>query len=326
MSDTIGVLVTNLGTPTAPTTAAVRTYLAEFLSDSRVVEIPRPLWWLILHGIVLRIRPKRSAALYQKIWTPEGSPLLVNSQKLVNALQQKFVIENNNSIKIVLGMRYGQPSIEQALQTLQQANCNKILVLPLFPQYSAATTASVFDAVAKVFRKWRALPELKMLTQYYKHPAYIAAIADSIQQHWQQHGQQHLLFSFHGLPQRCVELGDPYQQQCLATAQLVVEQLQLPQEKYSVVFQSRFGRAQWLQPYCDKTLQAMPAQGIKNVSVICPGFAVDCLETLEEINQLNREIFLNAGGEIFHYIPALNDSAMQANLLKAIISANMLFR
>jgi ferrochelatase len=364
MNEKLGVLLCNLGTPAAPTTKAVRTYLAEFLSDPRVVEIPRWLWLPILHGIILRIRPKRSAALYQKIWTLKGSPLLVHSQNLVKALQQELhnlastktkndllrggagepsincaqqfiesrkrqdpappdFKDNKLPIQITLGMRYGQPSIEQALTTLQQANCNKILVLPLFPQYSAATTASIFDAVANILKKWRTIPAIQTVTQYYNHPAYIAAIANSIQQHWQQQGQQqHLLFSYHGLPQRCVDLGDPYQQQCLSTAQLVAEQLELIPGHWSVVFQSRFGRAQWLQPYCDKTLQAMPAKGIKSVSVICPGFAVDCLETLEEINQLNRELFLQAGGKEFHYITCLNDSMAQVELLNDIIINN----
>ncbi len=320
MSNRIGVLITNLGTPDAPTARALRPYLAEFLSDTRVVEIPKPLWWLILHGIVLRLRPKRSAKLYQKIWTPAGSPLLINSKNIVTALQQQLSQESSQSLQVVLGMRYGKPSIQQALETLQKADCSKILVLPLFPQYSAATTASVFDAVAAVLKTWRVIPALQMLTHYYDCPAYITAIADSIRQHWQQHGEQQLLlFSFHGLPQRCINLGDPYQQQCQTTATLVAAQLQLPPEKWSVVFQSRFGRAQWLQPYCDITLKSLPTQGIKNVSVICPGFAVDCLETLEEINQLNRELFLQAGGEEFHYIPALNDSTAQINLLKTLI-------
>ncbi len=323
MNDTLGVLITNLGTPAAPTAHALRKYLSEFLGDSRVVEIPQPIWWLILHGIILRVRPKRSAELYQKIWTLDGSPLLVNSQKLVNTVQAQLAKEQNQTIKVVLGMRYGQPSLSQALTELQKAGCGKILILPLFPQYAAATTASIFDAVAKIFKKWRVIPELKLLTQYHANPAYITAIAESVRQHWQQHGQQHLLFSFHGLPQRCVDLGDPYQQQCLNTAQLITKQLELTQEQWSVVFQSRFGRAQWLQPYCDITLQKMPEKGIKNINVICPGFAVDCLETLEEINQLNRELFLKAGGKEFHYIPCLNASELQVNLIKHLIIEQM---
>lgn len=320
MNKTVGVLITNLGTPAAPTAKALKRYLSEFLSDPRVVEIPRLLWLPILHGIILRMRPKHSAALYQKIWTPEGSPLLINSQNLVKALQQQLPPD---TFKIALGMRYGQPSIREALTHLQQANCEEIIVLPLFPQYSAATTASTFDAVAAVLKTWRVVPKLKILTHYFDHPAYITALAESVKQHWQQHGQQdQLLFSFHGLPQRCVELSDPYQQQCLMTARLVAEQLQLPQEKWSVVFQSRFGYAKWLQPYCAETLQNLPGKGIKNVSVICPGFAVDCLETLEEINQLNRNLFLKAGGEKFYYIPCLNDSTAHVGLLKEIIMTN----
>lgn len=313
----LGILLTNLGTPTAPTTAAVRRYLAEFLADPRVVEIPRPLWWLILHGIVLRIRPRRSAALYRKIWTTEGSPLLVNSQRLTNALQTELA---NNNCKVVLGMRYGKPAIAQALNELRAHAVKRIIILPLYPQYSAATTASTYDAVAATLKNWRAIPAIQLLNSYYDQPLYIAAIANSIRNYWQTHGQNdHLLFSFHGLPKRCIELGDPYQQQCYATAQLVAEKLQLALEHWSVAFQSRFGAAEWLQPYCDKTLQAMPTQGKKNVAVICPGFAVDCLETLEEIAQQYRTLFLQAGGESFNYIPALNDSTEQVALLKQLI-------
>jgi len=321
MKKPIGILITNLGTPDAPTTSALRRYLNEFLGDPRVVEIPRPLWWLILHGIVLRIRPKRSAALYQKIWTAEGSPLLLNSQNLVKALQQLLPAED---FKVVLGMRYGQPSIKEALSVLRQSGCERIIILPLFPQYSAATTASTFDAIADALKTWRVIPELKMITHYFANAFYISALVESIKQHWQLHGEQDLLlFSFHGLPQRCIDLGDPYQQQCLTTAQLVAEHLQLPQAKWSVVFQSRFGYAQWLKPYCADTLQTLPGKGIKSVSVICPGFAVDCLETLEEINQLNRELFLKAGGEKFFYIPALNDSVVQVDLLAEIIKSGV---
>jgi len=330
----IGVLVTNLGTPDAPTPSALRRYLAEFLWDPRVVEIPRPLWWLILNGIVLRVRPKKSAQLYQKIWTPEGSPLLVNSRKLVNKLQNKISAETFTStsmstgsrlpsrddeglFKVVLGMRYGNPSIKDALEELKQHNVEQIIVLPLFPQYSAATTAATFDAVTETIKTWRYIPSIKFISHYFDHTGYIDIVADSIRA--QYNSNHHLVFSFHGLPKRCVELGDPYQQQCQTTAKLIAEKLQLSSEQYTVAFQSRFGYAEWLQPYCDETLRALPQKGIKHISVVCPGFAVDCLETLEEIAQQNREIFLNAGGESFNYIPALNANDKHIEFLTQLI-------
>ncbi len=315
----MGVLLTNLGTPSAPTPKALRRYLAEFLGDPRVVELPRLLWWLILHGIILRFRPRKSARLYQKIWTPEGSPLLVNSLQLLKNLQNQF---NPSEVEIFLGMNYGQPSIPAALAQLQKQKIQRLLVLPLYPQYSATTTAATFDSVAKTLQTWRHLPEINMLTHYYTEPEYIAAIAASILQQ-QVNPNSHLLFSFHGLPQRFVDAGDPYQQQCLTTAQLVTEQLQLRNEAWSIAFQSRFGAAKWLQPYCDKILRELPAQGKKDVTVICPGFSVDCLETLEEIAIQNRKLFMQAGGEKFSYISALNASNLQVEMLKKIIVKNI---
>lgn len=315
-----GILLTNLGTPDAPTPAAVRRYLAEFLWDRRVVEIPRPLWWFILHGIVLRTRPHQSAKLYQKIWTAEGSPLLVNSLRLTQALKEKFENCGNNSLVFALGMRYGNPSIANALTELRQQEIDRLLILPLYPQYSATTTASTFDAVNKTLQSWRYIPEIKMIAQYHADSEYIAAIAQSIQhQQTQANTANHLLFSFHGLPQRFVDAGDPYQQQCYITAQCVAEKLQLTKEHWSIAFQSRFGKAKWLQPYCDSMLRTLAAQGKKNLTVICPGFAVDCLETLEEIAIQNRNIFLQAGGESFHYIPALNNSTHQITMLMRLI-------
>lgn len=311
----IGVLLTNLGTPDAPTPAALRCYLAEFLSDPRVIEIPKLLWWPILHGIILRTRPQRSAALYQKIWTPEGSPLLVYSQRLAEKLQQQL----GSNIKVALGMRYGNPSINHALEELR--NTQKVIILPLYPQYAASTTGSTFDAVVNVLKKWRHVPELHFIQPYHQEPAYIAAITETIRMHWD--GQSHLLFSFHGLPQRAVKLGDPYQRQCQATAYAIAETLHLNPDQWRVVFQSRFGYAEWLQPYCDKTLQSLPQQGIKSVTVVCPGFAIDCLETLEEIMQQNRDIFIKAGGESFRYIPALNNSEAHIKMITMIIHKYM---
>ena len=299
------VFLVNLGTPQAPTAKALRRYLAEFLWDPRVVEIPRPIWWIILNMFILPLRPRRSAKLYQKIWTPEGSPLLINSQKLAENLQKKL----GDKTRVVLAMRYGQPSIKSALDKMREQGIQHFIVIPLYPQYSAATNGSIFDAIAKQLKKWRHVPELYFLSNYYYLPSYIDAIAGSIENYWQEHGKDHyLLFSFHGIPKRNVQLGDPYQAECEATVKQVAEKLKLSATQYQLVFQSRFGPAEWLQPYCDETLKKLPSQGIKKVAVICPGFAVDCLETLEEIAEQNQELFLQAGGESYHYIPALNDS------------------
>ncbi|MEK7323221.1 MAG: ferrochelatase [Pseudomonadota bacterium] len=306
----LGVLLTNLGSPEAPTAEAVRHYLAEFLWDPRVVEIPRPLWWLILHGLVLRTRPSRSAHAYQRVWTDEGSPLLVFSRRQAAGLQALLQQRCGGPVRVALAMRYGQPSIAAGLRELRAAGARRILVLPLYPQYSGATTASTFDAVTAVLKTWRWVPALRFVNHYHDEPAYIAALARSIQEHWQQQPRgERLLFSFHGMPKRTLLLGDPYHCQCLKTARLVAERLQLVQGEWQVTFQSRFGRAEWLQPYTDKTLRAWAKANVQRVDVVCPGFAADCLETLEEIAMLNKDAFLAAGGEQLHYIPALNDRA-----------------
>lgn len=315
MSPSIGVLLVNLGTPAAPTTTAVRKYLAEFLGDPRVIEIPKLLWRPILHGIILRNRPKKSAQLYQKIWLDEGSPLLVYCQRLAAKIQQQVP----DNIKIFLAMRYGQPSIQQALENFRQSNLQQLLILPLFPQYSATTTATIFDCVSQYLKSWRNIPEVRWIKNYHHEPDYIQGIVNTIQQ--QNH--EHLLFSFHGLPQRCVDAGDPYFSECNKTVSNINQQLKLDQNNYSLTFQSRFGPAKWLQPYCDVTLQKLAKQGKKNVTVICPGFAVDCLETLEEMVIRNREIFIEAGGESLNYIPALNDSPAQINLMTKLIEKNV---
>lgn len=316
----LGVLLTNLGSPDAPTPAAVRRYLAEFLSDSRVVEIPPPLWWPILHGVVLNTRPKRSAHAYQRIWWEEGSPLLIISRRQAAALQQRLEQSAPGPVRAVLAMRYGNPSIVAGLRELRAAGARRILVLPLYPQYSAATTASTFDAVAAVLRGWRWLPELRFVTHYHDRLDYIAALARSIEESWAEHGRgERLLFSFHGMPKRTLLLGDPYHCQCQKTARLVAERLQLGEGQWQVSFQSRFGRAEWLQPYTDKTLQFWAQQGVRRVDVACPGFSADCLETLEEIAMLNKDAFLVSGGERLHYISALNERpdhiAMLADLV-----------
>lgn len=318
-----GVLLVNLGSPDAPTASALRRYLAEFLWDPRVVEAPRWLWWCALHLVILRIRPSRSAKAYAKVWTDEGSPLIAISKRQHQAIA-KTLADNNLDVVVELAMRYGNPSIAAGMQALREKGARRILVLPLYPQYSATTVASVIDEVTDVARRWRWLPELRFINQYHDYPVYINALADSITQHWQQQGRgQKLLFSFHGIPQRYVDNGDPYFCHCQKTARLVAEKLQLTDDEWMVVFQSRFGREPWLQPYCDKTLQALPAEGVKSVDVISPGFSADCLETLEEIDMENREYFLEAGGEQFQYIPALNDRPEHIDALCEIITQHL---
>lgn len=308
MPECLGVLLTNLGSPDAPTPAAVRRYLAEFLWDPRVVEIPRPLWWLILHGVVLPTRPKRSAHAYQRIWWEEGSPLLVISRRQAAAVQQALEQACSGPVRVALAMRYGTPSIAAGLKQLRDAGARRIVVLPLYPQYSGATTASSFDAVSAVLRRWRWVPELRFVSHYHDEPAYIESLARSIEESWAQNGRgDRLLFSFHGMPKRTLLLGDPYHCQCHKTARLVAERLQLADGEWRLSFQSRFGRAEWLQPYTDKTLVSWAQQGVRHIDVACPGFSADCLETLEEIAMLNKDAFLEAGGQRLHYIPALND-------------------
>jgi len=315
-----GILITNLGTPDAATTGAVRRYLDEFLSDPRVVETPRWLWQLILHGVILRIRPPRAAKAYQKVWTAQGSPLLSISQQLVAKLKAQTGQVFPGPVRIELAMRYGQPSIEAGLQTLRQANAQRILIFPLYPQYSATTTATTFDAVSKVLRRWRWLPELRMISHYHDHPAYIRAIAESIRAHWQQHGRvEKLMMSFHGLPEHYLHQGDPYFCECHKTARLVAENLQLDDTQWQLSFQSRFGREEWLKPYTDKTLTEWGQQGVQSVQVVSPGFSVDCLETLEEIAMENRHLFLEAGGKEYQYIPALNAQSLHTDMLFELI-------
>lgn len=304
---TTGILLTNLGTPDAPTTAALRTYLREFLWDKRIVDMPRPMWWLILQ-IILLIRPRISARNYRKVWSDSGSPLLAISQKQLAAIRQRISELTQAPVPVELGMRYGNPSIEHALQKLREANAHRVLVFPLYPQYSSSTTASTFDAIAQAVAHWRWVPELRFINSYHDAPAYIDALVNSIQESWDKNGQsQMLLFSFHGTPKRFLTTGDPYHCQCQATARLVAEQLGIVESRWQVTFQSIFGREEWLQPYTINTLQTLAQSGVKSVDVVCPGFSADCLETLEEIEEQNREAFIKAGGERFHYVSALND-------------------
>jgi len=316
----MGVLLVNLGTPDAPDRAAVRRYLKEFLWDPRVVETPRALWWLILNGIILTTRPQRSARAYASIWGKEGSPLLTISRAQHARLAEALGPE----LKVELAMRYGQPSIPQALAALRQAGVRRLLVLPLYPQYSGTTTASVFDAVTREISGWRWIPELRFVNQYHDDPALIAALADSVRAYQARHGRpQRLVMSFHGLPQAYCDAGDPYFCQCHKTARLLAERLELATEDYAIAFQSRLGVKAWLQPYTDAYLQGLPAQGIRRVQVICPGFSADCLETLEEVAMENRDHFLAKGGESYDYIPCLNDGEGHIAFLKGLIHRHL---
>jgi ferrochelatase len=313
MKNNVGVLLTNIGTPAAPTPQAVRRYLKYFLSDKRVVQLPRAIWWPILYGIILPFRSRHSAKLYKKIWTTEGPPLLLHSQHIVKKLEAQL------NCPVALGMHYSEPSIETALKYLQEKNSEKIIILPLYPQYSATTTASTLDHVAAVFKTWHHVPTIHLIKDYFANPGYIQALCESIQQTWQRHGKKHLLFSFHGIPKRYVDAGDPYFEQCQHTVELVTQQLHLNNTEWSLAFQSRLGRAKWLTPYTNDVLKSFPTKGITDLQVICPGFAVDCLETLEEIAIRGKECFLNAGGKSFYHIPALNDSEAHITALKNII-------
>jgi len=316
-----GVLLVNLGTPESPAVADVRRYLKEFLWDPRVVEVSRPAWWLVLNLVILNTRPRRSARAYAKVWTAAGSPLMVISGKQHVALQAELDQQSGAPVKVVLAMRYGKPSIAAGMQELRAAGAERLLVLPLYPQYSATTTASIVDAVADELRHWRVVPELRFINDYHEHPSYIRALADSVRNYQAEHGEpDKLLLSFHGIPQDYVDAGDPYATQCNRTAELLVQALELPTDRWQLSFQSRLGPKQWLQPYTDHALTALAEAGVKNVQVICPGFSVDCLETLEEVALENRDIFLGAGGEQYAYIPCLNDDASHIHLFSELIS------
>ena len=315
-----GILLTNLGTPDAPTPAALRRYLGEFLRDPRVVEVPRPLWWLILHGFILRFRPARSAHAYGRIWTEQGSPLLVIARKQAAAVEAALRATELKDGVVRLAMRYGTPSIRDVMREMRAANVQRLLVLPLYPQYAAATTASTLDAVCQELGHWRHVPELRFINHYHDDDRYIRALADSVRAHQQQHGRpDRLVMSFHGIPKHYFLAGDPYFCHCQKTARLVAEQLELQGDQWNVAFQSRFGRREWLKPYTDHLLQDLAREGTGHVQVICPGFSADCLETLEEIEILNKEIFLTAGGRTFSYIPALNDRPAHIEALVEII-------
>jgi ferrochelatase len=318
-----GILLCNLGTPEAPTAPALRRYLGQFLADRRVVEIPRFIWWFILHGIILRIRPGKSAAKYATIWTPEGSPLKAWTEKQAKLLRG-YLGERGHHVDVRYAMRYGQPAVERQLAAMKADGCTRILVLPAYPQYCAATTASVYDMVFQWGLDTRTLPEFRFVNHYHDDPGYIEALKASVQKHWMAHGRpEKLVMSFHGMPERTLHLGDPYHCECHKTGRLLAEALGLKIDEYMVTFQSRFGRAKWLEPYTEPSLIALAQQGVGRVDVICPGFSSDCIETLEEIDQEAREAFMHAGGKEFHYIPCLNDSAEGMRALTAVCEQHL---
>jgi len=320
----IGLLITNLGTPDAPTTSALRKYLGEFLADPRVVEFPRFLWRCILHGVILRIRPSRSAKAYRSVWMDTGSPLLVHTKAQCEALSQVYQARFKGRIDVRFAMRYGRPSIDATLKDMLDNGVRKLIVLPLYPQYSASTSGSTFDAIAKSFTQRRWLPDLRFISHYHDYPAYIDALASTVTSHWAQYGRaEKLLMSFHGIPKRYLTQGDPYHCECYKTSRLLAEKLGLTPADYITTFQSRFGREEWLTPYTDHTLKELAASGTRSVQVICPGFSADCLETIEEIDEENREYFTSAGGERYEYIPALNAQAVHIEALTQLIDEQL---
>ena len=319
-----GVMLVNLGTPDAPTPSAVRRYLREFLWDPRVVEIPRPLWFVILNFFILPLRPAKTAKKYAAIWKPDGSPLRVYHSRQTQLLRGYLGQKTGSPVPVAGAMRYGNPSIKEGLAELREKGCERLLVIPLYPQYAASTTASVEDALAKALRKWKPAPRVRVVQDFHDHVAYAKAIARSVNDYWFKHGRpDRLLMSFHGLPKRSVERGDPYQKQCLASAKRIAAELGWDDPRTLVTFQSRFGAQEWIQPYTDKTLERLGREGVGRVDVICPGFAADCLETLEEIAIEGRLTFLEAGGKDFHYIPTTNDLPPWMTALSIIAIENL---
>jgi protoporphyrin/coproporphyrin ferrochelatase len=320
----IGILLVNLGTPEAPTAAALRPYLKQFLSDPRVVEIPRPVWWLILHGIVLNTRPRKSAEKYAKIWTAGGSPLKVHTERQANLLRSYLGATTQAPLVVSWAMRYGTPPVDAGLAQLKAQGCDRVLVVPLYPQYAASSTGSTYDAVLAAAAHMRNVPELRLVKHFHDHPGYIEALARSVREHWTANGRpERLVMSFHGVPRFTLERGDPYHCECQKTGRLLAEALSLRPEQYVVAFQSRFGRAEWLKPYTQDTVEALGRKKTRRIDVVCPGFVADCLETLEEIAMENKAAFLSAGGGEFHYIPCLNESEAWIEALAAISQAHL---
>ena len=317
----LGVLMVNLGTPEAPETAAVRRYLAEFLSDPRIIELPRWLWSVLLHGVILRIRPPRSAKAYREVWSEEeGSPLLSISRRQETALRAELERRFGDRVALALGMRYGSPSIDSAIAELEAAGVRRLIVLPMYPQYSGTTTASVFDAVTSRLQRTRWIPETRFVNQYCDEEGFVEALAASVRESWETHGRGELLVtSYHGIPKRYLTNGDPYHCLCHKTSRLLAERLGLAPDGIRVVFQSRVGREEWLRPYCDETMKALPGEGVTSIDVLCPAFSADCLETIEEISGENREYFEEHGGERFRYIPCLNDRPDHVRFLGDLI-------
>ena len=323
--DKTAIVLVNLGTPEAPTSGKVRRYLKQFLSDPRVVEVPRAIWWWILHGIILPFRSGKSAKKYSQIWGKEGSPLLVHTRKQASLLQGLLGERGHSALTVVPAMNYGQPALPDVLDQLKQQGADRILILPAYPQYSATTTASVFDAVFAHYARVRNVPELRLIKHYHDHEAYIVALREAVLTYWDNYGRgDKLIMSFHGVPQRTLDLGDPYHCECYKTGRLLAEALRLSREQYQVTFQSRFGKAKWLQPYTAPTLIELAKSGTHRVDVICPGFTSDCLETLEEIALEGKNEFLQAGGKEFHYIPWGNEAPRWISALAEIAEQHVI--
>ena len=319
-----GVLLINLGTPDAPTPTALRPYLKEFLSNRRVIEVPRLIWWPILYGFILPFRPKQSAEKYALIWTAEGSPLKVHTERQTVLLAEMLRNTVNNKLVVEYAMNIGNPSVASVLNKMKSAGCDRILVIPLFPQYAASSTAAAMDAVFAALNHMRNMPAIRTVKQYHDHPGYIAALAQNIREYWEQHSQpDKLIISFHGVPRKNLDKGDPYFCFCQKTGRLLAEALNLEQSQYQVCFQSRFGRAQWLQPYTAETLENLGKNQIRRVDIVCPGFVSDCLETLEEIAIEGKKIFIEAGGKEYHYIPCLNERTDWIAALADIVQSNL---
>lgn len=315
-NDKTGVLLVNLGTPDRPVCPGLRKYLGEFLMDPRVIELPKLLRAILVKGIIINVRSHKSAATYREIWTENGSPLLLNSQRL----GEKVATLLGEDYHVEVAMRYGNPSVSSAISKLHESGVRNVVAIPMYPQYSGSTNGSTFDAIGNAFSKQRWIPHLRFVSEYYRQPSYISAVGNCIRAHWEQHGQkQKLIMSFHGVPKKYITRGDPYQQQCQDSAQRIADYLSLDDSEWMLVFQSRFGAEEWLQPYCDQTLKSLPSQGEKSIDIVCPGFSVDCLETLEEIEGENKEYFIEAGGEEYSYIPCLNDSDDHASLMKELV-------
>ncbi|AMX02279.1 ferrochelatase [Microbulbifer thermotolerans] len=324
------VILMNLGTPLEPTAPAVRKFLRDFLSDSRVVEIPRPLWLPILHGFILPLRPRRIAPAYAQIWDSsvdgepvEGSPLLYYTRRQAELLQARLA-EERPDITVSHAVTYGEPGLQTVIERLRREGFVSFIVFPLYPQYSATTTGPIYDQVAHIFRRNRDIPDIRVIRDYYRHPLYIRALANSVREHWEKRGAaEKLLLSFHGIPKANIRKGDPYYQQCQETAEHLAAELGLEDDRWQFSFQSRFGKAEWLQPYTDRTLMEWGKSGVTSVDVICPAFSADCLETLEEISVENRANFLQAGGKAYHYIPALNLRGDHIEALAAIVQEQL---